>query len=602
MNKIHIDILLISIVSLFIGCSRRERVPSDEEEAIYNLVGDPCAKGDYSTAIARADSILVAPREMSDSLRAFIMIDRDVSILEQGNLDWAIAYADTVIDFGSKYDVPTAVMQGLQHKGIVCRRKGDYDNAISFYKNGLEMAIDCKDADMQQVFSEMLAIACTERGLYSEAESFGLRSLDLSRKSGDNIGELNAISTLGGIMAKAGKYKEAVDVLIPYHDAVSHERTLLRVKYLTPLLHSYLSLDSLTKVHELLSETYEVLSEVPRGSQAYLVAVNTEAALAEKEGRYSDQWRWFHIADSIGGMGTAPEIWFSQRAECLANLGRYKEAYGMEREAFSALDSIRTLDMDSRLAELSVKYNTLDKENAIVRLKAQRLTAGIIALICIMIVIIGIFLFLTTRRRALRRLEKERQEEYIKGLEEERGRMARELHDDIAGSLVGLQWQLPSMGQEDTAKNILNIARRVRSLSHELMPPRFEEETFTSILINFVAKINSSSGKHVVLTDEGSFDWDSVTPVECRELYRMVQESVGNAMRHGADGDIRLILSGSTNFRLSVVNKIPGDASFDESENEGIGLRTLKARASIIGAQISILRADGFFNITIFQP
>ncbi len=593
-------IILVSAVYLESCSNGHRKLLTSEEEKIYNLVGDPCAEGDYLTAIARADSILALPLEMSDSLRACIMIDRDVSIAEYGNLDWGAAYADTIIDFGRKHGVSLAVMQGLQNRGIINRRKGKLDKAIADYKDGLEVALAAKDVEMEQVFYEMLAIACGENKLEDEALSFARKSLDISRREGNKSGELNTISTIGGILVKTGDYEGAIKELLPYQDVAKESKPLLRVKYLTPLLRSYLSLDSLQKVKETLAETYAALEGVPRNTQVYLVAVNTEASLAEKEGRFADQWRWFQMADSIGGMGISPEAWYDQRAQCLANLGRYHEAFDVERKAFLVLDSIRRTDTERQLSELSVKYETLDKENTIVRLKAQRLFWGIIALSCILAITIGVFVFIVSRRRALRRLERERHEEYIKGLEEERFRIARELHDDIAGSLVGLQWQLQGMGHQVAEKSILNIARRVRSLSHELMPPEFKDQQFTSLLLDYVAKVNSSAvGKHVVMTDEGSFDWNSLTPEESRELYRMVQESVGNALRHGSEGEIQMILSGDSRFVLTVSNHVGSDSN--HSQGDGVGFRTLQARAAIIGAEISITRKDGKFSITISQ-
>lgn len=590
---------LCAVVVISCG-SRQQRLLSNEENEIYNLVGDPCAEGDYLTAISRADSILSLPVQMSDSLRACIMIDRDVSIAEYGNLDWGAAYADTIIDFGKRHGVALAVMQGLQNRGIINRRKGNLDKAISDYKEGLEVALQEKDIEMEQVFYEMLAIACAENKLCDEAVSFARRSLDISRKEGNKTGELNTIATIGGIMVKTGDYEGAIRELLPYYELAKESKTLLSVKFLTPLMRSYLSLDSLQKVRETLAETYEALEGVPRNTQVYLVAVNTEAGLAGKEGRYADQWKWFQLADSIGSMGTAPEVWYGQRAECLANLGRYKEAFDMEHKALLTLDSVRSVDTDRRLSELSVKYDTLDKENAIVRLKAQRLIWGIVALAFLLAIAIGIFVFFVARRRALRRLKRERHEEYVKGLEEERARIARELHDDIAGSLVGLQWQLPGMERPDAEKSILDIARRVRSLSHELMPPQFKDQQFTSLLLDYVAEINSSSvGKRVILTDEGSFDWNSISPEESRELYRMVQESVGNALRHGGAGDIQMVLSGDSGFVLTVINNVDPDSG--PSGVGGAGLHTLKARAAIIGAEISIERTEEKFTVTISQ-
>ncbi len=592
--------LVLALVVFSSACARHERVPENEEGDIYLLVGEPCGEGDYATAIARADSLLASPREMSDSLKAFIMIDRNVAILENGNLDWAAANADSVIDFGRRSGIGLAVMQGLQNRGIISRRRGNYEKAISDYKEGLEMAVVEDDIEMQQVFAEMLAIACSENNLNEEALSFARRSLELSRQMENPEAEMNTIATIGGILVKTGHFEKSIEQLEPYHGRLPQFRNLLRVKFLTPLLKSYLQLDSLEQARRILAETYEALEDVPRNTQVYLVAVNAEAGLAEKEGRYADEWRWLQEADTIGGMGTSPEIWYGQRASCLANMGRFAEAYDMERKSFEALDSLRREDNDSRLAELSVKYDTLSKENEIASLRAQRLVWGVVALSCVLVAVLLVFLAIAARRRAQMRLERARQEEYLKGLEQERQRMARELHDDIAGSLVGLQWQMRVLSPADTEKKVMEIAGRVRRLSHELMPPEFSQRHFAAMLLDYVAQQNASAnGKHIALTDNGSFDWTSLSAEDSHELYRMLQEAVGNAVRHGGDGEIRISLGGDTGFEISVVNPLSG--SRPDGKGDGAGLRSLRSRAAIIGASLSAGEEDGMFVLKIIQ-
>lgn len=586
------------MATLLLSCARYDCVPESEEEAVYLLVGEPCGEGDYLTAIARADSILASPREMSDSLRAFIMIDRNVAILEYGNLDWASANADTLIEFGHQSGIALAVMQGLQNRGIVSRRKGDYGMAIADYKEALELAVADNDMEMEQVLSDMLAIACAENKLYEEALSFARRSLELSRRTDDAYGEINSISTIGGILAEEGKYEEAISELKPYHQQVAQFRNALRIKYLTPLLRSYLSLDSLEQVRRTLAETYETLEGVPQNTQAYLVAVNAEAGLAEKEGRYADEWKWLQTADSIGGMGISPELWYAQRAGSLSRMGRYAEAYEMEKKAFAALDSLRDVDNDSRLAELSVKYDTLNKENEIMKLKAERLSLGLVALGCVLVILVLVFFVLTARRRARLRLERARQEEYLKGLEQERQRMARELHDDVAGSLVGLQWQLRTLSTQESERKVMEIARRVRRLSHELMPPEFGEKKFTALLLDYVAGFNSSGeGRHIELRDNGTYHWENLTPEDSHELYRMLQEAVNNAMRHGGAGTIRIVLDGEVGFEISVINPLPEHER--GSEGDGAGLRSIQSRAAIIGASVSVAEENGNFVLII---
>ena len=605
MNSLGKILTALGLLALMLtSCHSPERVPENEEEEIYLLVGEPCSEGDYPKAIARADSLLASPREMSDSLKAFIMIDRNVSICEYGNLDWGIANTDTLIDFGRKTGIELAVMQGLQNRGICRRRKGDLSGAIADYKEGLDIAVKSGDEEMEQVFSEVLAIACGENGLTEEGASFANRSLELSRKADDEIGELNSVSTLAAILVKEGKFKEAISELAPYHDRSRGFKTLMRVKYLTPLLRSYLSLDSLAKVKETLAETYEALEGTPRNTQVYLVAVNTEAALAEKEGRYADQWHWLQVADSIGANGTSPDLWNIGRAQCLANLGRWQQAYEMECAAYEALDSIRRNGESRELSELMVKYDTLSKENAIERLKSARLMWALIALGAVVVVVLVAVAAVSARKRARRRLERERQEEYLRGLEQERSRVARELHDDIAGSLVGLQWQLRGPAPEKAGDTLIDVAKRVRRMSHEMMPPEFGDMNFSSILMDYVARINASDASHhIVLTDEGSYPWDSLSPSESHELYRIVQEAVGNARKHGAEGDIRLILDGdASRFSLKVVNPMRPDSSVPAGDMaDGVGIRSLRMRAALLDASLDVKADGGYFVLYVFQ-
>lgn len=583
------------------ACSHRQSVAMADEEATYLLVGEPCSEGDYATAIHRADSLLSAPINMSDTLRAYIMIDRDVSLLEQGTLDWGYAYADTVIDFGRKTGIALAEMQGLQNQGIVCRRKGDWDKAITLYKEGMDIAVSEDDEEMQQIFAELLSVACAEHGLYEEAISFAEKSMQMARNMNDSMQELNVASTIGGILTKQGKYAKALDYLRPYMGQFGSVRGVLRVKCLTPVLKSYIALDSIQKVKETLGELYSALEGMPTKSQAYLVAVNAEALLAEKEGRFADQWRWLQTADSIGGMGSDPAALYDVRARCLANLQKYKDAYEMQTRAYLAADSARSAENDARLSELTVKYDTLQKDKAISELKAQRLSWGIatLSVILVLMMVVAIVVFINIRNR--RRLERERREEYIRGLEHERRRIARELHDDIAGSLVGLQFKLRVADPAQMEKELVSLNRRVRTMSHEMMPPDFSRRSFIDILGDFVERFGGDDAiMPIRLSREGSFDWNSLSPEDSHELYRIVQESVSNSIRHGGEGEILVSLCGDVAWCLSVGNVV-GHTVADSADSTGIGSRTLRDRAAIIGASLATEEKDGKYTITLMK-
>ena len=180
--------------------------------------------------------------------------------------------------------------------------------------------------------------------------------------------------------------------------------------------------------------------------------------------------------------------------------------------------------------------------------------------------------------------------------------MARELHDDIAGDLVGLQYELPTLSYEAGAERVREIAGRVRRLSHELMPPQFSAQSLTTLLLDYVRGHNlSSPSPQLTITDEGSFDWSSLTPEQNYELYRIVQEAVSNAIRHSSARIIAITLDGSDRFILSVSNDGVTASATSSSDPDGIGARTIRTRAEIIGAKAETSLSGDTFTITISQ-
>lgn len=587
--------LLLS--SALCGCRSKECVPESEEETLFLLVNQPCGEGDYKTAVQRADSILTSPRELGDSLRAYIMIERGVALAEMGEHDWALAYADTLTEFGRKSGMALAEMQGLQSHGVLSRRNGDLERAVADYEAGLDIAVKSADAEMEQVFCELLAVACAQADMLDEAEEFAVRASEMAKEDSDPEGQLNASATLAAILVKKKDFVGAVALLQPLRTEAEGVRPLLKVKYLTPLLKSYLSLDSLQQAKATLASMYAALENTDRHTQAWLQAVNAESAIAEKEGRYADQWRWLVEADSIGRMGTSPDEWLQERAQCLYNLGRYREAYDYQKLACAAMDSVRVAEGDARLAELSVKYDTLSKDADLQRLKAERFFIWMVGLACVLLLAVllaaGIWLHLRTKRR----MEREKHAKYLLGLEQERQRMARELHDDIAGSLVAFQWQLRTSAPDAAERELLRIAGRVRTLSHELMPPEFERGQLTPMLRDYIFALNATlADRQVMVADSGGHKWDTLKPETAHEIYRMVQEAIRNAVSHGLPGQINVAFT--VRGDVSEI-RIDNPTAETQAEPQGKGLQSLRARAEIAGAEVEVAKKDGIFTIII---
>lgn len=603
MRKLLAFLPLFLMPSLWIGCSDSNRykatIPSGEEEKIFNLVFQPGAEGRYEEAIAIADSLL-ENYEMSDSLRAFIMIERDVAAYNMGNLDGCFSHADTLIAFGRETGISEAVIQGLVSKGIVYRLKGKLDSAITFYGSALDIAMTENSTEWEQAIVEYLAVAYTEANRLTEGRRFSIRALDMAKEMDDTIAILQAVSTFAGNLAKSANYKATLAELQPYKPLIEIAPPTFKIKILTPLFHAYLKLDSLPQARKVLAQTKEAVAAFPANHRQAIITKLLEAKLCGAEKRYAEEYAIYLEVDSIGTIGRQAEDLFLEKAMCLSHLGRTDEAFRMMKDAYAALDSTRRSQVQNDLSNLSVKYDTLTKELEIERLAHQKWVMIFIILMCIVLIAAIVVLFIYYRARSRRRLAQERREQYIQGLEEERGRCARELHDDIAGQLIGLQWEISGMDRKDAAERIIAIGQRVRTLSHEMMPPEFANRTFSQFLFDFAGNFNERHpDRHITLTDEGEYDWDKLSTRQSYELYRIVQEAVNNAVKHSEAKEIRIVLNGVERFSLSVENDFAGNGAASTASH--VGSATLKKRAEIIGAEATAEIHDGTYTLYIRQ-
>lgn len=593
-------ICLIVLVLSFTACNKSKRIiASDEEEAVFELVYQPGAEGRYPDAIAVSDSLL-ANLSMSDTLRTYIMIERLVALVNLGNLDASVAFADTLADFGRRSGIGEAVMQAMEAKGLSARRRGNYEDAIKYYTEGLKVARDEGNIEMEQTLSDVIGVAYTEIGRVDEALEFERRALSLAEEMADTTAMISTAASIGACYARDDKWHEAIEYLRPYSGIAEQMAPTMRVKFLTPLVKAYLALDSIPQAERTIAKMEEAVEGLPLRHQAVGVVLSAKSMLLSKEKRFREQWELYEMIDTLGSHGKAPDIVLTERAECLANMKDYRGAYGKMRQAYEALDSIRRSDIDNDLSELSVRYDTLNKELEIERLTARQRAFAAIAVGCVFVVVIVILLAVNMRRRQRLRLEREKHLQYIRGLEAERARMARELHDDVAGELVGVQLALDSLSPDEQSARLLEIAGRVRSLSHELMPPQFGESNLTALLVDYVRRINELHGTSLVeLTDEGSYDWASLSPQRCYELYRIVQEAVNNAMKHASPTHITIRLDGDERFSLTVVNDGVDPAS--RMASGGIGMQTIRSRAGILDADITTSLQDCKFTLSINQ-
>ncbi len=205
--------------------------------------------------------------------------------------------------------------------------------------------------------------------------------------------------------------------------------------------------------------------------------------------------------------------------------------------------------------------------------------------------------------RMMRRLEAERRRAGSAALhaqEEERARVARDLHDEVNQSLTGLLLRLeaareaapPELEAEIAeTKALANQAMtELLSLARQLRPTALDDLGLAAAIEGQVERLGRGEMKPN-LAVEGDFSGlgDDAQLV----VYRVAQEALNNAARHSGAGrvGVQLRRTGDGSVTLEVADDGRGFA-FDESER-GLGIGGMRERALLVGGELTIESRPG---------
>jgi signal transduction histidine kinase len=188
----------------------------------------------------------------------------------------------------------------------------------------------------------------------------------------------------------------------------------------------------------------------------------------------------------------------------------------------------------------------------------------------------------------------------ISAQEEERTRIAGELHDDlsqqVAAMSIGmgiLKSQIPPQQVDARAQSdriqqkLVNVADNIRRLSHELHPAVLEYSGLAAALRTYCSEFGLLTGVRVSLQAHGSFE-DVPLPVALC-IYRITQEALQNVAKHANVGEAEVELRRSDGIlRLSVSDRGAGIKPSRAAPPLGLGLISIKERTRLANGTFEI--------------
>jgi len=200
--------------------------------------------------------------------------------------------------------------------------------------------------------------------------------------------------------------------------------------------------------------------------------------------------------------------------------------------------------------------------------------------------------------RMMRRLEAERRRAGSAALhaqEEERARVARDLHDEVNQSLTGLLLRLEAAREaappelEDELAETKALANQAMgellSLARQLRPTALDDLGLVAAIEGQVEQLRRGE---IDASLDAKGDFSELGDDAQLVVYRVAQEALSNAARHSGAGrvEVRLRRTEAGGVLLEVGDDGRGFA-FDESER-GLGIGGMRERALLIGAELTI--------------
>jgi two-component system, NarL family, sensor kinase len=283
-------------------------------------------------------------------------------------------------------------------------------------------------------------------------------------------------------------------------------------------------------------------------------------------------------------------------------------------EAFAnARDSMSQANIDDRLKVVRYEYDTqiqkveIEKKNKENQQKNMLIISLLVCFIALSVISILSYRNIRIRKeiaeKEIIQLQQEKQltatESIIKGQEEERSRLAKDLHDGLGGLLSGIKYSLNTMtGNVILSEQNANIFTRalgqldnaiveMRRVAHSMMPEALLKFGLIDAVRDFCEGINQSGKLKVHFQAYGIEErLNQSTEIT---LYRIVQELLNNIMKHAEAMDAYVQLSEADGLlTLSVEDNGKGFNVNDLIANKGAGMSNIESRVAYLNGKMDI--------------
>ncbi|WP_163408670.1 tetratricopeptide repeat-containing sensor histidine kinase [Flavobacterium ajazii] len=282
----------------------------------------------------------------------------------------------------------------------------------------------------------------------------------------------------------------------------------------------------------------------------------------------------------------------------------FEKALFYEKERSKIKDSIGNQEMTDKTLVLEKKYQTEKKEQQILLHKKTILNKNTTIALLVSL-FIGLFLiiivYIIRQKQKKLKIEKENTQLYTKQLlektEEERKRIASDLHDSVSHELLSLKNSFEEK-TEITNQKIDTIINDIRSISRNLHPIMFDKIGLKESINQMVERAQSVN--NFMVTAEINY-YTVLSSSDELQIYRIVQESLSNIIKYSDAIAAKISITENENNIIIEIKDNGKGFNVEETLNSksSFGLHNIIERSRAIGGQANIISNTNGTIITI---
>lgn len=234
----------------------------------------------------------------------------------------------------------------------------------------------------------------------------------------------------------------------------------------------------------------------------------------------------------------------------------------------------------------------------------QQLIIILIVIFTLCLFTMGVFFFVLINKyyKSLKKKQKEVLKNIIFSQDNERQRIARDLHDEMGPVLSNVIFKIDEISSvnpemailKGRIKDDLNHAiNRIRQISHNLMPQSLKKYGLIDALSDMAHHNQYDNFEFYFSTNVESIRLDDQTKLN---IYNIVQELLYNSSKHSNASKVKLDLLFNELTHKLLISYIDNGVGLDEeiTNKQGIGIKNIITRVNLMNGNIQISGAKGF--------